>query len=162
MPLTPRFEELVRELNLPDAAWHLSRTNAGTENHAEESEILEGRERVLRLLYNVDDCVTKILAETESELARIKPMETLLLQKLQWTPYDGDIARRLSLEKVRKQAQLILDWWLIASKTGTMPSPQSLFKITRNTDQENKIKDIWDRVNRREGDDAESFELAAA
>lgn len=83
MPLTPRFEKLVKELNLPDAAWHLSRTNAGTGTHAEESELLEGRERVLCLLYNVDDCVTKILAETESELARIKPMETLLLQKPQ-------------------------------------------------------------------------------
>lgn len=83
MPLTPRFEELVEKLFLPDAAWHLSRTNAGTINHASESEILEGKERILQLLNNIDGCVTKILAKTESELARIKPMETLLLQKPQ-------------------------------------------------------------------------------
>lgn len=83
MPLTPRFEELVEELNLPDAAWHLSRTNAGSPNNASESELLEGKERVLRLLHNTDNCVTEILAKTESELAQIKPMETLLLQKPQ-------------------------------------------------------------------------------
>lgn len=65
-------------------------------------------------------------------------METLLLQKPQWTPYDGDIARRLGLEKVRKQAQLILDWSLMVDRTGTIPSPQNLFTIRKKTNEETK------------------------
>ncbi len=67
-------------------------------------------------------------------------METLLLQKPQWTPYDGDIARRLDLEKVRNQAQLILDWLLTADQTDTIPSPQSLFIIRKKTDEEKKTE----------------------
>ncbi len=142
MPLTPRFEELVEELNLPDAAWHLSRTNAGTANNASESELLEGKARVLKLLNNTDQYVSNILAEIESELDQIEPMEMLLLQKPQWTPYDGDIARRLNLEKVRRNAKVILDWWLTAEEISTIPSPQNLFTIRKKKDEEKKIENL--------------------
>lgn len=109
MPLTPRFHELIEELDLPEAAWHLSRTNTWTEIHATEEEIEKGKETILALLQDKGDCVTRILAQIESDLEKLDPLNILLKKRPLGAPFDGDIAKRLGLEKRKKQAQLILE-----------------------------------------------------
>ena len=134
MPLTPRFHQLIDELNLPEAAWHLSRTNSWTESHATQEEINNWRTQILNLLHNENDCVNTVLAWVERELETIDPMDILLQKRQEETlkqwgqPIEQSneeygktiraIMRRVLLEKTRRQANLILDggfqviqWW---------------------------------------------------
>ncbi len=128
MPLTPRFHELIEELDLPQAAWHLSRTNTWTEIHATPEDINEGHELIMRLINNQNNCVATILDWIEKELQDITPMEILLVRRQeatlqQWGASVMDegprnhynriiqtITRRLLLEKTKKNAKHILNW----------------------------------------------------
>jgi hypothetical protein len=85
MPLTPRFHELIEELDLPQAAWHLSRTNTWTEIHATPEDINEGHELIMRLINNQNNCVATILDWIEKELQDITPMEILLVRRQEAT-----------------------------------------------------------------------------
>lgn len=50
MPLSARFDELVENLELKDALWHLERANAGTDYHATEAEIAQGYRLLLDII----------------------------------------------------------------------------------------------------------------
>lgn len=128
MPLTPRFHELIEQLDLPQAAWHLSRTNTWTEIHATQEDINEWHELIMRLINNENNCVTTILDWIEKELQDITPMDILLTQRQEATLQQWGtsvieegprnhynriiqtITRRLLLEKTKRQAERILNW----------------------------------------------------
>ncbi len=129
MPLTPRFDELISELDLPAAAWHLGRTNSWTEKHATPKEIQRGRKKILDLVNNKNGSVQKILQKTDQKLEKMEPWEVLLRRRqeatlaswgkpvtdTEWTTEYTDtinkIKQRTLLEKIKKQAELILSGW---------------------------------------------------
>lgn len=128
MSLTPRFHELIEELDLPQAAWHLSRTNTWTEIHATQEDINEWHELIMRLINNQNNCVATILDWIEKELQDITPMEILLVRRQEATLQQWGasvieegprnhynriiqtITKRLLLEKTKKNAEHILNW----------------------------------------------------
>jgi len=129
MPLTSRFDELIHELDLPGAAWHLGRTNSWTEHQATEEEIEKGRQQILDLVSNKNDSVWRILDQISKELEIIEPWSVLLRRRQEatlaswgkpvtdneWAAEYADtinkIKQRMLLEKIKRQAELILNGW---------------------------------------------------
>ncbi|MBP7806804.1 hypothetical protein KA057_03915 [Candidatus Gracilibacteria bacterium] len=156
MPLTPRFHELIEELDLPQAAWHLSRTNTGTEIHATPEDINEGHELIMRLINNQNNCVATILDGIEKELQDITPMEILLVRRQeatlqQWGASVMDegprnhynriiqtITRRLLLEKTKKNAKHILNGGFKIIQGGESTSEPRKLTVSTSDEQMKK------------------------
>lgn len=151
MPLTPRFNELIEQLDLPQAAWHLSRTNSWTENHATPQEIERGRKKILNLVSNKNGSVQKILQKTDQKLEKMEPWEVLLQRRQEatlaswgkpvndkdWTKEYTDtinkIKQRTLLEKIKKQAELILNGWFEVIQGGVKTEEGKQVSSTKHT-----------------------------
>jgi hypothetical protein len=119
MPLSPRFEELMDELELKDALWHLQRANAWV-NQATEEELMEWYSRILQLAQNTGECITRILEKTTQELSRMLSRESLLKNRNIYV-HDScerrdnwnynkticDLAEHVRLSRLVKQAQIL-------------------------------------------------------
>ncbi len=149
MPLTPRFHELIDELDLPEAAWHLKRTNTWTEKHADKKDIRNGYKQIMNLVSNKNNCVNTLLEKVEKELESITPMDILLKQRQEatleqwWQPVTNEsaqthynntiqtIKRRLILERTKRHAETILNGWLTVIQWGGKDKEQHSFVIVK-------------------------------
>lgn len=152
MPLTPRFHELIDELDLPEAAWHLRRTNTWTEKPAGKKDIKNGYRQIMNLVSNNNNCVKAILEKVEKELENITPMDILLKQRQEatleqwWQPIPSEtshshynkiiqtITRRLLLERTKRHAEIILNGWLTVIQWGGQDREQHSFAIIKKVE----------------------------
>lgn len=146
MPLTPRFDELIAELDLENAEWHLKRTNAWTEI-ATQGEIDEGEAIIQQLLTNESGRVEQILGNAQESLEELRSIRELLVARgdsarnTWWaTPEEdpeehdrykniiSDIRTRQSLETLIRRAKNIL----------AIPELELVKSITHNAHSKNE------------------------